>query len=159
MTIDDTRASVRGETRMGHIEYRSNNSGGSWWLSDDDWLALEAAGWVVHWVHSPDDPSHEHPERHDDRWRFSFREDHQHSHLAPLVAVKPSGERYMGALAVGAAKVTNDPEAAVAEWAKATGQDPSAEGCNCCGEPHNFTYYGPDGTSTLVYDRSSRARH
>lgn len=31
------------------IEYSSNNSGGDWWLSDDDWKALEAAGWVIEW--------------------------------------------------------------------------------------------------------------
>lgn len=31
------------------IEYLSNNSGGSWWLSDDDWKKLEAAGWTVEW--------------------------------------------------------------------------------------------------------------
>lgn len=31
------------------IEYISNNSGGDWWLSDDDWRALEAVGWRVEW--------------------------------------------------------------------------------------------------------------
>lgn len=31
------------------IRYSSNNSGGSWWLSDDDWKALEKAGWAVNW--------------------------------------------------------------------------------------------------------------
>ena len=31
------------------VEYDSNNSGGSWWLSDNDWLNLEKAGWTVHW--------------------------------------------------------------------------------------------------------------
>lgn len=32
------------------IEYSSNNSGGSWWLTEDDWLNLENAGWEVDWV-------------------------------------------------------------------------------------------------------------
>ena len=32
-----------------YVEYITNNSGGSWWLSDDDWKALEAAGWRVEW--------------------------------------------------------------------------------------------------------------
>jgi len=32
------------------IEYFSNNSGGSWWLSDEDWKNLEAAGWTVYWA-------------------------------------------------------------------------------------------------------------
>jgi hypothetical protein len=34
------------------VEYHSNNSGGSWWLDDDDWKALEAAGWKVEWAAS-----------------------------------------------------------------------------------------------------------
>lgn len=34
----------------GVLEYDSNNSGGSWWLKDKDWHALEAAGWTVDWV-------------------------------------------------------------------------------------------------------------
>lgn len=31
------------------VEYSSNNSGGSWWLSDQNWRDLEAAGWDVEW--------------------------------------------------------------------------------------------------------------
>ena len=31
------------------LEYSSNNSGGSWWLCDDDWKAMESAGWIVEW--------------------------------------------------------------------------------------------------------------
>jgi hypothetical protein len=31
------------------IEYTSSLSGGEWWLSDDDWKKLEAAGWTVEW--------------------------------------------------------------------------------------------------------------
>jgi hypothetical protein len=31
------------------VEYSSNNSGGGWWLEDEDWYALEAAGWEVQW--------------------------------------------------------------------------------------------------------------
>ena len=32
------------------VEYSSNNSGGYWWLKDEDWLALEKAGWSVQWA-------------------------------------------------------------------------------------------------------------
>lgn len=32
------------------IEYSSNNSGGYWWLEDEDWRKLEAAGWHVEWL-------------------------------------------------------------------------------------------------------------
>ena len=28
------------------VEYSSNNSGGSFWLDEKDWKALERAGWV-----------------------------------------------------------------------------------------------------------------
>jgi hypothetical protein len=31
------------------VRYASNNSGGSWWLTDKDWHKLEAAGWEVEW--------------------------------------------------------------------------------------------------------------
>lgn len=33
-----------------YVEYDSNNSGGSFWLSDEDWFALEKAGWEVNWI-------------------------------------------------------------------------------------------------------------
>ena len=33
-----------------YVEYSSNNSGGSWWLTDQNWLDLETAGWKVRWV-------------------------------------------------------------------------------------------------------------
>lgn len=31
------------------VRYSSNNSGGYWWLEDEDWKKLEAAGWEVEW--------------------------------------------------------------------------------------------------------------
>jgi hypothetical protein len=34
---------------MSHVEYSSNNSGGSYWLKDEDWANLEKAGWEVQW--------------------------------------------------------------------------------------------------------------
>lgn len=34
------------------VEYSSNNSGGHWWLKDEHWYALAAAGWDVKWAHS-----------------------------------------------------------------------------------------------------------
>lgn len=33
----------------GWVEYSSNNSGGYWWLTDEDWKNLEKAGWEVDW--------------------------------------------------------------------------------------------------------------
>lgn len=34
---------------MTKVTYSSNNSGGGWWLTDEDWHALEEAGWEVAW--------------------------------------------------------------------------------------------------------------
>jgi hypothetical protein len=31
------------------LEYSHNNSGGSWWLKDEDWFNLEKAGWTIQW--------------------------------------------------------------------------------------------------------------
>lgn len=31
------------------VTYYHNNSGGSWWLTNDDWKTLEKSGWVVKW--------------------------------------------------------------------------------------------------------------
>lgn len=31
------------------VEYSSNNSGGDWWLKDQDWKNLELNGWIVQW--------------------------------------------------------------------------------------------------------------
>jgi len=90
---------------MIEVEYQSNNSGGGWWLTDENWKALEDEGWAVDWV--------------PDRW--------------------------LGALATTAKKKFNNPYDAISEFERITGQDASAEGCNCCGEPHNFSYSDEDG--------------
>lgn len=140
-----TEPTRNGEPRVPYIEYSSNNSGGSWWLSDDNWRALEDAGWVVHWVHDPDDPSHEHSEP-PGKWAM----EHHHGYTDPLLPATSNGERWLGALAKSAAKVTDDPEAAIAEWERVTHQAASDEGCNCCGPPHSFTFYRADGTRSYT---------
>lgn len=129
----------------GVITYSANNSGGSWWLKDADWYALEEAGWVVHWPHDMDDPSHVHAER--DMPLFS---DHNHAYDSEhlLTKVTSNGVRFLGAIARSAAKATNDPEAAIAEWERITGQDSAAEGSNCCGEPHSFSFTSRSGERT-----------
>jgi len=81
---------------MEKVDYSSNNSGGSWWLSDKDWLALEEAGWEVEW------------------------------------------KDWLGAKATRASREGLSKEDAIAEWKQVTGEDPDAEGCECCGRPHQF---------------------
>lgn len=107
------------------LRYDSNNSGGSWWLSDDAWRALEAAGWNVDWIADREKGGLGGPDA-DGRW--------------------------LGALATSASKPLDDTEdstiqAALSEWDEATGESRSDQGCNCCGPPHNF--YVEDGDDTL----------
>jgi hypothetical protein len=92
------------------IKYDSNNSGGGWWLKDEDWKALEAAGWKVDW--------------------YSQQEN--------KMFVNDAGDRCLGALATSASKDFPSFGDAIREWEKITGQDASDEGCNCCGAPHAF---------------------
>lgn len=125
------------------IEYDSNNSGGSWWLSDDHWKALENAGWVVHWIHDRETQHGEHV--HAPSTSAFAPRDHRHSYEDILMPAEPTGERWLGALATSAAKVTTDPAKTVREFERITGQDASEQGCNCCGEPHNFVYRDSDG--------------
>lgn len=109
------------------IEYSSNNSGGNWWLSDDDWKKLEKGGWNVHWIADEEDDG-------------------------LLSSVKKDG-RWLGALAKRASKDFETVGDAIRDFERLTGQDASDEGCNCCGPPHTFywgravsDYDGPDDT-------------
>lgn len=108
---------------MIEVEYSTNNSGGSWWLSDEDWLALEKAGWHV-------------------KWARDMPADHALSSLM-------DGERYMGALAHDATIKVNTPAEAIRSFEIATGQRASDEGCNCCGPPHSF--YWEDESGRIHY--------
>lgn len=44
-----------------YVEYSSNNSGGSWWLTDKNWKDLANAGWEVQWY--KDEEGHKGEER------------------------------------------------------------------------------------------------
>lgn len=95
------------------IRYDSNNSGGGWSLTDEDWLALEAAGWSVHWVK-------------DDKRAFG----------------RGSSDRWLGALATSASVERPSIGEAVAEFERITGKAAGDEGCSCCGPPHYFEEVG-----------------
>src|SRR5882672_11349500 len=96
------------------VGYKSNNSGGHWWLSDADWRALEEAGWKVNWV--KDSPSIK---------RYGGLD---------------SDGRWIGALATSASRTGLPKKMAVAEFEMVTGQFAADKGCPCCGEPHAFYY-------------------
>jgi hypothetical protein len=99
------------------LEYSSNNSGGSWWLDDKDWLALEKAGWTVDWVKDRNDS---------------------------LFGSSKNG-RWLGALATRASKEFARADMGIQEWEQVVKQDPWEEGCNCCGNPHNFSFIDDKG--------------
>jgi hypothetical protein len=94
------------------IKYSSNNSGGSWWLSDEDWFALEKAGWKVEWAKDMEEG----------------------------LFHKKGEDRWLGALAQRASKEFETPGQAMREFEKVTGQTVSDEGCSCCGAPHSFSW-------------------
>lgn len=102
---------------MGKVKYSSNNSGGSWWLSDEDWLNLEKAGWEIDWYKN---------------------------HSGSLF-IKEGQDRFLGALASGATREGLSLNMAVAEWENITGQSSEDEGCSCCGEPHSFYEIDEEG--------------
>ena len=112
------RTALRGSTKTGYVEYRSNNSGGSWWLKDKDWKALEKAGWEVKWI--ANDPFYK---------KWGGTED----------------GRWLGGLAKEATlRGVKLPEA-VESFERATGACATDVGCPCCGNPHNFTEYDAAG--------------
>lgn len=99
------------------VTYESNNSGGEWWLKDEDWFALEEAGWKVGW------------------------------HKDEKTSMLPAGNdgRFLGELAWCASKDFNSVTDAVREFELITGQDVMEEGCTCCGPPHIFEWQTEDG--------------
>lgn len=108
---------IEGEIVDVYTEYDSNNSGGSWWLSDQNWIDLEAAGWHVEWG------------------------GRAYGGEVPAKSAEDAAKnRYMGALAVSATRdlpIT----LAIQEWERITGDSASDEGCGCCGPPHSFAEY------------------
>jgi hypothetical protein len=96
------------EAKRYTVSYSSNNSGGSWWLNDENWRALEAAGWEVEWVKEGD------------------------------MMVRDG--RFLGALATKATVQADSVSDAIREWERVTGEDAGAVGCNCCSQPHNFSW-------------------
>jgi hypothetical protein len=125
-----------------YVEYSANNSGGDWWLTDDDWKALEKAGWIVQWA-----------------WMENVYTDKGATRMKnglPMLRkrtkgkysweVTKVGERYMGALAKYAYKPNcSTLREAADEFDRVTSQCSTDAGCACCGQPHDFTLYDDKG--------------
>lgn len=102
---------------MSTICYSTNNSGGSWWLTDQNWKDLETAGWEVEWVKDQGDS----------------------------IFHKAGEDRWLGALATHASREGLSMRMALAEFEDVTGLDPHEQGCDCCGQPHWFYEVDDEG--------------
>lgn len=123
------------------VEYDSNNSGGRWWLKDEDWSNLEAVGWKVKWGNSYFCGS-----------KFgNWNGDANKPAEACVTDCKGHwgtgpGERWLGALARSAVREGLTMAEAIREWETITGQDSSVLGCSCCGTPHSFVFTDEQGS-------------
>jgi hypothetical protein len=122
------------------VEYSSNNSGGEWWLTDKDWVALEKAGWNVEWggKYYCTSPIWKIPE---DAFICDEKECKGHLKYKSIEEVDANDDRFLflGAAAIKATREGLDLEAAIREFESVTGQNASASGCHCCGSPHHFS--------------------
>lgn len=117
------------------VEYDANNSGGSDWLDEKDWQALKDAGWKIFTF--------------DD---FAYKDGHYVPDKDGLPSYKsevPEDERDVDKFPTlrrlierpyYAFKPFNNIQEALKEFEELTGEDVTAEGCNCCGAPHSFTW-------------------
>jgi len=106
------------------ICYSSNNSGGSWWLDEKDWKALEDVGWRVLWFYE---------KVAEKNGKYLFDKETGLPIIEkidiPTCNCEPPRE---------AVYMAHSLEEAIASFENATGQDAYAEGCPCCGRPHDF---------------------
>ncbi len=122
------------------VTYHTNNSGGSWWLKDIDWLALERAGWYVMWGGTQscnEEGTLQVPPLH--KWGDRCP---GHRAFQSFKDLKNAGDdsRFLGAAAVQASKDFSSPGEAMREFERVTGRTVTDEGCHCCGAPHQFVW-------------------
>ena len=126
-----------------YVEYESNNSGGSWWLKDEHWKALEAAGWKVQWASLENKYTDKGDyERDTDGTPLLVPVGEGNSRFGSMARESADGEyRWLGALAKNAFRVGLSLREAAEEFERITGLDTTDAGCACCGQPHMFTEY------------------
>lgn len=107
------------------VEYTSNNSGGEWWLDDNDWINLEKAGWKIAWVGLDFDYKD-----------GNFQQDDEG--FPKMLKIRKVGERWLGGLAKIAFYKCNSIEEAIKSFEDITGEYANSVGCECCGRPHSF---------------------
>jgi hypothetical protein len=125
------------------VTYKSNNSGGSWWLKDKHWKAMEKAGWFVEWggmEHCHSEYGHILTGRPSPAICPEDAECPGHRRFDSYKAAKDGKADWLGAMATAASKDFDDPHEAIREFERITGQRASDQGCNCCGAPHSFSW-------------------
>jgi len=121
------------------IEYHSNNSGGDRWLTDEDWINLEKAGWYVCWGDFVYCFCNEKD------WKDvckNKKECEGHRKYNSFEEAKKQEDCYC--VAEYAKKPFDSIEESEDEFLKITGQRASEEGCECCGPPHSFEIIDED---------------
>jgi len=114
------------------VEYLSNNSGGSDWLSDKNWESLEKAGWRTYGFDN-------------------FEYDKEGARILDTQGFP----KFVGRKRrkIYAFKKFDNIREALLEFEELAEQDVSDEGCNCCGAPHSFSwgYEYASGEGLLQY--------
>lgn len=130
----------------GYVEYNSNNSGGDWCLSDEDWKALEKDGWVVVWAALEHEYTEDGDQVREENGVPKLRDATNSKRPFAAKQDEDGNYRWLGALAREAyLPGCTDVRAAADRWQKVTGKSALDAGCPCCGNPHNFTAYSSDG--------------
>lgn len=110
------------------VEYDSNNSGGDWWLKDEDWEKLEKAGWLV--------------QRAGQEFVFNDKSNYlKDKDGFPTFTENDKDATYLNSkYRQHAWKKFETIQEAITEFEEITGANVSDEGCNCCGSPHSFNW-------------------
>lgn len=137
-----------------YVEYSANNSGGHWWLTDEDWYALEKAGWKIAWnkLYPVYDTSGKTVR---DENGIPVYTDAPSNPDTTLTFFHKGEERFLGTLAQYAYLKCNNMEEAVNNWEEITGKNSCDAGCPCCGQPHNFTLYDNNNNYVTSGPRTS----
>jgi hypothetical protein len=99
-------------------EYHSNNSGGGDWLTQENWAALERAGWKLYGYNNF---------VFDEKGAYQWDEKGFPKQSGPCIEPKY------------AFKYFECVEDAIAEFERVANQNFEDDGCNCCGVPHNMS--------------------
>lgn len=105
------------------VEYSTNNSGGSFWLTEKEWKNLEDHGWKLF--------------NHDDHIYESGNYKYD-EHGLPMRKEPRAKDSIFKQYAHYAFKHFPSVEDAEREFEELTEQHVNDEGCECCGKPHYF---------------------